>query len=202
RIKPNAAPSTQSTDLSPASWTIQRTTLAMAPASKTTDTKIVRNPAKSAKAGNLTYCTNHGESFPYPHDASRNPRTAPARQMISKKKPCAAASNAENSMITRMIQSSAFMPFPGSTRGQLAPGDHSVRLNVLLARFMRYIFRQTRSGRLLVPLDFFQIVANILLVKRFLRFPRLIFICRPEARRIGCKDLIRKDDALICLPEF
>src|SRR5262249_18898921 len=170
--------------------------------SRTTDKKIVRNPAKSAKAGSLTYCTNHGASLPYPHAASRNPRTAPARQMISKKKPWAAASNAENSMITRMIQSSAFMPVSGSTRGQFAPCQHPVRLDVLLTGLVRYILRQSGRGRLLVPLDCFQIVANKLLVVRFLRPPRLVPVRRPEARRIGCQYFIRQNKALLCLPEF
>src|SRR6266853_3813293 len=67
RTKPNAAPRARSTERSPASCTIQRVILAIAPASKTTDTKIVRKPAKSANAGNLTYCTNQGEILPYPH---------------------------------------------------------------------------------------------------------------------------------------
>src|SRR6266853_299518 len=142
RTKPNAAPNTRSTDLIPASWTTHLVSLAMAPAIRTTDTKIVINPSKSANAGNLTYCTNHGESRPYPNDASRKPRTAHARQIISKKKPWAAANSAENSMITRMIQSSAFMPSPAQSAGNSRPA------NTLYAwMYFSLVLRATSSGK-------------------------------------------------------
>src|SRR2546430_1250328 len=87
------------------------------------------------------------------------------------------------------------------------------RFDNLCAGYASHFKGKGRRGRLLIPANFLQIIPNILLIEGFLRLARLIFLSRPEARRIWGEPLvsqgkprrrapklklcIRNDDALL-----
>src|SRR5215470_14477263 len=89
-----------------------------------------------------------------------------------------------------------------SLNRQISSCQNLVCLYVLLTGFVGNIIRQRWRRWLFVPPDRFQIVANKLLVERFLRTARLILISRPEARRIRSQDLVGKNQALVCVSKF
>src|SRR5215471_440939 len=89
-----------------------------------------------------------------------------------------------------------------SLNRQISSRQNLICLYVLLTGFVGNFIRQRRRRRLFVPPDRFQIVANKLLVERFLRAAWLIFVSRPEARRIRSQDLVGKNQALVCVSKF
>src|SRR5580704_118192 len=70
---------------------------------------------------------------------------------------------------------------------QLTTGELGIRLDVLFASLSRHFRGKSGGRRLLVPANFFEVIANILLVERILRFARLVGSGRPEARGIWGK---------------
>src|SRR5579872_1385446 len=81
-------------------------------------------------------------------------------------------------------------------------GQSLVRLAIFSARSVDNIGRQRRSGRLLRPADTFEIVANKLLIKRWLGLSGLIRIRGPEARRIGSQCFVDPDEFVSNEAEF
>src|SRR5579883_1326806 len=65
---------------------------------------------------------------------------------------------------------------------KIAASQFAIGLPVFFARPQRDLLRQARRGRLLVPVDRFQIVPHVLLVIGGLRAPGLVLIHRPEPR--------------------
>src|ERR1700722_12949341 len=76
-------------------------------------------------------------------------------------------------------------------------GNALICISILLRRSRNHFGRQSRRGGALVPADFFQIIANVLLVEGRLRFSRRVFLGGPEPRRVRCKRLV---DHIISLP--
>src|SRR5215467_1252636 len=68
---------------------------------------------------------------------------------------------------------------------QLLSGQALKGLAILLGGLRDHVGGKARRGRRLVPVERLQVVAHVLLVVRRRARPRLVFIDRPEARRIG-----------------
>src|SRR5580692_12618107 len=79
---------------------------------------------------------------------------------------------------------------------QLASRQLEIGLEILVAGAASHVGRQSRSGWLLVPVNLFEVIANVLLVIRILRPARSVLVGGPEAGRIGGEDFIGKSDAL------
>src|SRR5262249_14301468 len=78
---------------------------------------------------------------------------------------------------------------------QFATCKLRVSLKILFAGLACHFSRQCRSRWLLVPADFLEVIPNVLLVKRFLRLSRLVFVRWPEAGGIWCKHFVGQSDA-------
>src|SRR5205814_7602701 len=72
--------------------------------------------------------------------------------------------------------------------------DQAVRLEIARARRLHDLRWQQRRRRVAVPLPLLlqprQVIAQWLLVEARLRASRLVAVRRPEARRVGCEDLV------------
>ena len=85
---------------------------------------------------------------------------------------------------------------------QVPASQPAIRFDVLRARARYHVFRERRHGRLLVPMDLFQVVADELLVEARLRPPGVILVLRPVARGIGCQNLVAENDLAVELSEL
>ena len=108
RTIPNAAPRTRSTHRRPASRTAQLTILPIAPARMDTAVNTTKKATILAAQGGLIKVI-HPATVVYSQAASRNPTTTPAREKTSKKKPCAAATKTDRTMIAAKNQSPVLM---------------------------------------------------------------------------------------------
>src|SRR5690348_11737286 len=82
---------------------------------------------------------------------------------------------------------------------QFAAGQLPERLFILAAGSGRHVIRQRRGGRLFVPANGFQIIADVLFIERFLALPRLVLVRRPEAGGIWSQNFIRDDNSKGCI---
>src|SRR5580704_9914124 len=73
---------------------------------------------------------------------------------------------------------------------EILPAQQVISFLIFLACLADDLFRQYGSGRLLVPIECLQIVANVLLVKRKLRSSGKVSDSRPVAGRIRSQHLI------------
>src|SRR5258706_13183470 len=107
RSRPKAPPRTRSTGRSPADFAALR---AISPASennKVVNTKSAQKAPKSAIGCAFTYCMNQGAAREYPQAAMTKPKTTPASENASYKKPRRAASRTETATTASNTQSKA-----------------------------------------------------------------------------------------------
>src|ERR1700733_11091992 len=132
------------------------------------------------------------------------PPTRPMRAQTSTKKPCMNAINVERTRTARIVQSSGVSVCmarwylnlsPSSAEIELAAGEEEVSIQVLTLRFCHDVVGQRGRGRLLVPLNLLEIVADELLVEGGLRSAGLVLVGRPVAGGVGGEDLVGEDDA-------
>src|SRR6185295_3828045 len=76
---------------------------------------------------------------------------------------------------------------------ELPGGQAPERLDVLFSRVKDDLVGQRRHGRLLVPADPLEVVADELFVEARLRSARRILIARPETRRVRRERLVDED---------
>src|SRR5687768_16370695 len=81
----------------------------------------------------------------------------------------------------------------GRLKDRLAAGNSLKNVNVTSPRFSNYFCRQGRSWRRFVPLESFQEVPNVLLVKAVLLLAGDVLIPWPETRAVRGKDLVYED---------
>src|SRR4029453_6465352 len=78
------------------------------------------------------------------------------------------------------------------------PGSQAPeRLDVLVSRVKDDLFGQRRPGRLFVPADLLEVVADELFVEAGLRSAGRVLIARPEARRVRRERLVDENHALL-----
>src|SRR6266852_587034 len=75
-------------------------------------------------------------------------------------------------------------------------------LCVFCARVPNDFGRKLRHGRLLVPLNGFEIIPDILLIEAVLGLARLELGLFPETGRIRSQDFINENDLPVQLPKF
>src|SRR5579863_7536489 len=128
---------------------------------------------------------------------------APAMEKNSRKNPAESACTTEKTTTAIHTQSSAERLAISPALSWKRVSRHlRVGLNVLLTRLLRHFRRERRSGRLLVPLDAFQVIAHVLLVERFLRATGTIFILRPESRRVWSQNFVGQHQTAGRLAKF
>src|SRR5512132_2354460 len=80
--------------------------------------------------------------------------------------------------------------------GQGPTGQQPEGLQVLVSRAQHDLVGERRDGRLLVPVDLLEVIADELLVEARLRLPRHVLRPGPEARRIRRQRLVDQDEVL------
>src|SRR6516165_159955 len=78
----------------------------------------------------------------------------------------------------------------------------AIGLPVLLAGALSNFLRQSGRGRLLIPMDRLEVIADVLLVVGGLRAPRLIRIRGPKTGRIRRQHLVGQHDLAVNQAKF
>lgn len=80
--------------------------------------------------------------------------------------------------------------------------QHPVRFQILIGGFLHHIGRKFRTGSGLVPVERFEIIADVLLVETDRAGADLILIRRPEPARIRSQDFVDQNDPAVDFTEF